>query len=86
MTNSAARSSTKRCNRIVVFVLGSVWLALASARGYGAEANNPTPDKGLAPILTYISSGWDTLTRSMMDCQTVSGSQADRGFRPVSAG
>jgi len=75
MTNSAARSSTKRCNRIVVFVLGSVWLALVSARGYGAEANNPTPDKGLAPILTYISSGWDTLTRSMMDCQTVSDSK-----------
>ena len=25
----------------------------------------------LSPILTYISTGWDTLTRSMTDCQTV---------------
>src|SRR5579863_9454357 len=26
---------------------------------------------GLKPILDYISSGWDTLTRSMTDCQSV---------------
>jgi alpha,alpha-trehalase len=26
---------------------------------------------GLSPILSYISSGWDTLTRSMTDCKTV---------------
>lgn len=30
------------------------------------------PDKqGLKPILSYISSAWDTLTRSMTDCQSV---------------
>jgi alpha,alpha-trehalase len=27
--------------------------------------------EGLTPILTYISSGWDTLTRSMTDCSTI---------------
>jgi alpha,alpha-trehalase len=27
--------------------------------------------KGLAPILGYIATGWDTLTRSMSDCNTV---------------
>ncbi len=26
---------------------------------------------GLSPILSYISTGWDTLTRSMTDCKTV---------------
>ena len=28
-------------------------------------------DQGLKPILTYISSAWDTLTRSMNDCASV---------------
>ena len=27
--------------------------------------------KGLKPILDYISSGWDTLTRSMTDCKSI---------------
>jgi len=27
--------------------------------------------EGLEPILRYISSGWDTLTRSMIDCSTI---------------
>jgi len=32
-----------------------------------------TPEgQGLKPILNYISSGWDTLTRSMTDCQSIS--------------
>jgi alpha,alpha-trehalase len=31
-----------------------------------------TPDKqGLQPILTYISSAWDTLTRSMTNCESI---------------
>ncbi len=28
-------------------------------------------DQGLKPILNYISSAWDTLTRSMTDCASV---------------
>ena len=33
---------------------------------------SPAPQAaGLKPILNYISSGWDTLTRSMTDCQSV---------------
>jgi alpha,alpha-trehalase len=35
-------------------------------------AQEPTPDSnGLTPIRKYISSGWDTLTRSMTDCASV---------------
>jgi alpha,alpha-trehalase len=30
-----------------------------------------TQGSGLKPILDYISSGWDTLTRSMTDCQSL---------------
>ena len=35
-----------------------------------APASEPQ-DQGLKPILTYISSAWDTLTRSMTDCASV---------------
>ena len=31
----------------------------------------PVAQQGLAPILTYISSAWDTLTRSMTNCGTI---------------
>ena len=32
----------------------------------------PVPDgQGLKPILDYISSGWDTLTRSMTACESI---------------
>jgi alpha,alpha-trehalase len=33
--------------------------------------NDPPSNEGLQPILGYISSGWDTLTRSMDSCSTV---------------
>src|ERR1700733_13959369 len=33
--------------------------------------STPSRGQGLGPILTYISSAWDTLTRSMTDCQSV---------------
>ena len=71
MTTSTAASPPSNLNRILVLALFSLCLAVASAPAYAAEPDNSAPDKGLAPILTYISSGWDNLTRSMMDCQTV---------------
>ena len=36
-----------------------------------AVAAPAAADEGLKPILSYISTGWDTLTRSMTDCNTV---------------
>ena len=33
--------------------------------------SNPQPGEGLKPILQYIASAWDTLTRSMSECQSV---------------
>jgi alpha,alpha-trehalase len=36
-----------------------------------ARPDNATDLHGLGPILAYISTGWDTLTRSMYECSTV---------------
>jgi alpha,alpha-trehalase len=43
-------------------------LCLTTAFASGPE---PASTPGLAPILKYIDTGWDTLTRSMTDCNTV---------------
>jgi alpha,alpha-trehalase len=46
-------------------------LLVSSAQGR-SQSGAPAPEgAGLKPILDYISSGWDTLTRSMTDCQSV---------------
>jgi len=42
--------------------------AIAPAHAQSAPANEA---KGLKPILDYISSAWDTLTRSMSDCKSI---------------
>jgi alpha,alpha-trehalase len=44
--------------------------AVADAQPLLAQAASPA-DPGLKPILGYISSAWDTLTRSMTDCATL---------------
>ncbi|MBZ5684883.1 MAG: trehalase [Acidobacteriia bacterium] len=50
-----------------LFVLFAI-CAVAPAQGQSAAAGDA---KGLKPILDYISSGWDTLTRSMTDCKSI---------------
>ena len=49
-------------------------LVLSSASTLRAADGQPptaADSQGLKPILDYISSAWDTLTRSMTDCQTI---------------
>jgi alpha,alpha-trehalase len=41
----------------------------------GAQQPQKNTEKGLAPILSYISAGWDTLSRSLSDCATFSDSK-----------
>jgi alpha,alpha-trehalase len=48
---------------LVIFLNGT----LLEAQSTSAS----TAGRGLEPILNYISSAWDTLTRSMTDCQSV---------------
>src|SRR3989442_958092 len=38
---------------------------------YAGQSATAPSGQGLKPILDYISSAWDTLTRSMTDCQSV---------------
>ncbi|MGH9502587.1 MAG: trehalase family glycosidase [Terriglobales bacterium] len=68
--DEAAASKNKRFNRVLFVALLGLCFALASSSAHAAEPN-AKPESGLDPILTYISSGWDTLTRSMSNCQTV---------------
>jgi alpha,alpha-trehalase len=49
-----------------IFVCLAVTLIPSPARPDGA-----TDPHGLGPILAYISTGWNTLTRSMYECSTV---------------
>jgi alpha,alpha-trehalase len=71
MRNVPAVPKSRRSSRVLVVVLFCLWLPCTESRTYAAEVGSPATEAGLAPILTYISSGWDTLTRSMTDCQTV---------------
>jgi alpha,alpha-trehalase len=49
-------------------------LALTSA-SVSAQQSPKTPAVGLEPIRSYISSGWNTLSRSLSDCATFSDSK-----------
>ncbi len=42
-----------------------------SATPFALETKSAAAAEGLNPILNYISTGWDTLTRSMTNCGTV---------------
>jgi alpha,alpha-trehalase len=54
------------------FFLTASLLAAGPLLAHPPEPNTPAPsDQGLEPILDYISTGWDTLTRSMGNCSTI---------------
>src|SRR5258708_12589893 len=58
----------KACRKHQVALIASLAVVLffpASAHAQGITG------PGLQPILTYISSAWDTLTRSMTSCDSV---------------
>jgi alpha,alpha-trehalase len=48
-----------------------LWIICAVAAAQAAPATSASADQGLKPILSYIASAWDTLTRSMTDCVSV---------------
>src|SRR6202790_1774451 len=66
--NLFARPFSTRLNAsfLAAVVCLAFTLTAAPARPDGA-----TDPRGLAPIRAYISTGWDTLTRSMNECSTV---------------
>jgi len=50
-----------------VLVAAVLFPGALSGNAFGQSADG----KGLQPVLGYISSGWDTLTRSMTECKSV---------------
>jgi len=51
-------------------LIASLVLIFAPPFSFGAGPKQPD-GQGLKPILNYISTAWDTLTRSMTDCQSI---------------
>jgi alpha,alpha-trehalase len=65
-----ARLNSRRQKIAVPAAFFCLTAAVTLAAHHRAPAETPD-SQGLAPIRAYISSGWDTLTRSMNDCKTV---------------
>ena len=66
------RSSRPRSHPAFLFRIGIFAVAIcAAANAQTLAPPAPATDSGLKPILSYISSAWDTLTRSMTDCASV---------------
>jgi len=51
-------------------LLVALFFIVAVVPVIGQTKSSPTGE-GLKPILNYISTGWDTLTRSMTNCETI---------------
>ena len=52
----------------IIFALA---VSLSIATSTPADGNDAAKNAALKPILSYISTGWDTLTRSMNECKSV---------------
>ena len=64
-------STTVRRWSLSACLLFFLALSILSPAQEAQSANAPQQAQGLKPILSYISSAWDTLTRSMTECQSV---------------
>ena len=58
----------RRDRYLAIVLLVVVWL---SATPFALQPKPTDTGDGLNPILQYISTGWDTLTRSMSNCESV---------------
>ena len=52
-------------------LLFALCISVANLAAQISTTKAPVSQQGLAPILTYISSAWDTLTRSITNCETI---------------
>ena len=65
-------SRASRFRRLIVLLcLVQVFPSIAAAQPNRSDGEAVTSAPGLKPILDYISAAWNTLTRSMSDCQTI---------------
>ena len=58
----------RQCMAKRLIALAVVWIVLPPGATF---AQGGVSEAGLKPILEYISTGWDTLTRSMTECQSL---------------
>jgi len=65
------RSPSPKKFLLPAFLAIAVFLAAPLLANPNASAALASTEKGLEPILDYISNGWDTLTRSMGNCATI---------------
>jgi len=65
------RSSTSGRGTRFTFALLFLLAICAIAPAHAQQAARVNDAKSLKPILDYISSAWDTLTRSMSDCKSI---------------
>jgi alpha,alpha-trehalase len=56
---------------LVCVSIACPWLGRAAFASPNDVSNFGAADSGLAPIRNYIASGWNTLTRSLSNCDTV---------------
>src|SRR5271163_4813969 len=73
-SSASARRLGGRPKRFTLFFLCVAGLALAVASPNAVHAQTASTAgsaAGLAPIRQYISTGWDTLTRSLSECSNV---------------
>jgi alpha,alpha-trehalase len=61
----------RRDTRRVRFLAALLVLLVASVPASTADRQSAADERGLDPIRGYISSGWDSLTRSLTDCKTI---------------
>jgi len=66
--NLNSRTNLRIAACFVLFFLLSLGTA---SRATGQASAGTATGQGLKPILDYISSGWDTLTRSMSECNSI---------------
>lgn len=52
-------------------IVSALWLALLLSGSSSCTAQSAKPETTPAPIVDYIAKGWDVLTRSMNDCDTI---------------
>jgi alpha,alpha-trehalase len=46
-------------------------LTFSTVTSAQSQSKSPSPESGLEPIRSYISTGWNTLTRSLSECKTI---------------
>ena len=70
-TQATTSGEFMRRRSILIFFRGLLLALCLGTPVYAQTSSGEAGGQGLKPILNYISSAWDTLTRSMTDCKSL---------------